>query len=63
VLSLKFVVAFYSYYCAQIPELIEELRGGVVMAAGEELSEPKDALSVPTFPIEYVFQDITSNSN
>jgi hypothetical protein len=34
VLSLKFLVAFYHYYCAKIPELIEELRGEFVGEAG-----------------------------
>jgi hypothetical protein len=34
VLSLKFLVAFYQYYCAQIPERIEELRGEVVGLGG-----------------------------
>jgi hypothetical protein len=34
VLSLKFLVAFYHYYCAQIPEQIEELRGEVVRVRG-----------------------------
>ena len=67
VLSLKFLVAFYHYYCAQIPEQIEELRGVVVEGVvwegwGEELNGPKYAPSF-LFPIEYVFQDITSNSN
>jgi len=34
VLSLKFLVAFYHYYCAQIPEQIEELRGVIVGSGG-----------------------------
>jgi hypothetical protein len=46
VLSLRFVMAFCHYCCAHIPELIEELRGGVVVE-GEELNEAKDETSLP----------------
>jgi hypothetical protein len=46
VLSLRFVIAFYRPYWTHIPELIEELRGGVVVE-GEELNEAKDETSLP----------------
>lgn len=46
VLSLRFVIAFCRPYWAHIPQLIEELRGGVVVG-GEELNEAKDETSLP----------------
>jgi hypothetical protein len=46
VLSPRFVIAFYHHYWAHIPELIEGLRGGVVVE-GEELNEAKDETSLP----------------
>jgi hypothetical protein len=46
VLSLQFVIAFYHHHWTHIPELIEELRGGVVVE-GEELNEAKDETSLP----------------
>lgn len=46
VLSLRFVIAFCRPYWEHIPQLIEELRGGVVVG-GEELNEAQDETSLP----------------